>query len=236
MDIKNSKIMQSLFRIKTDYFQLFYDSYITIRKTIGILSMSLPVLLIIGGLILNGGKLEQSLSAYYHNSLGDIFVLILGASGLLLMVYRGREKIVRALTSLGGVLALLIVIFPTKVPAAVAKSYGVEGLYGVFKMAPDTSRILHTIFAVAFFILLGFISIWRFTDHAEGASEERKSKDRWYRLLGSTIVVCGVISLVISFFPGAFKFYPVIIVETIGLEAMGLTWLIKGARKIGKKN
>lgn len=203
---------------------VFYKSYIAIRRSIGYLGVLLPILLITGGLLLNGGTLEFSLSAYYHNNLGDIFVLFLGAAGMLLIAYRGGELIVRILTSLSGVLALLIILFPTYKP-------GIEGEYGVFKLDPLISGNIHMFCAISFFVILGIISFWRFTHHREGTPEERLKHDRWYKLLGLTIFICAAIYMFIAiFYRNAYASYPILILETIGLEAMGLTWLIKGSK------
>ncbi|MBB6481829.1 DUF998 domain-containing protein [Spirochaeta isovalerica] len=206
---------------------LLYQSYIIIRRSIGYLGVFLPVLLILGGLFLNEGKVEFSLSAYYHNNLGDIFVMCLGASGILLVAYRGREPFIRILTSLGGVLALLVILFPTEVK-------GVDGPYGILKLEPSLSGTIHLVCASLFFIVLGVISFWRFTDHTSDAEEERRKLDRWYKLLGLTSMLCAAVYLVlVLFFKGTLEWYPILVVETVGLEAMGFTWLIKGAKTIG---
>ncbi|MBN2656051.1 MAG: DUF998 domain-containing protein [Spirochaetales bacterium] len=207
---------------------LLYQSYIIIRRSIGYLGVSLPFLLIVGGLFLNGGKIEFSLSAYYHNNLGDIFVMVIGASGILLVAYRGREPFIRILTTISGVLAFLVIVFPTEV-------HGVGGPYGVLKLNPSLSGTFHLVFASLFFLVLGLISFWRFTDHTEDTTDDRRKHDRWYRLLGLTSFLCALVLLaVFLFFKGALEWYPVLIAETIGLEAMGLTWLIKGAKPVGK--
>lgn len=204
---------------------LLYDSYIIIRKSIGYLGILLPLLLIGGGLILNSGKIERSLSSYYHNNMGDVFVLVMGAAGMLLIAYRGREKIIRGLTTLGGVLALLIVLFPTHVQ-------GIEDPYGVFKVDPGLSGKIHMISAILFFIVLGVISFWRFTDHDPSSAEDRRKLDKWYRLLGLTILICALIYLLSVIFCGeSTAIHPILIAETVGLEAVGLTWLIKGSKK-----
>lgn len=204
---------------------IFYTSYIAIRKSIGYLGVLLPFLLVLGGLVFNKGSIEFSLSAYYHNNLGDIFVLVMGASGMLLVAYRGREKIIRGLTTAGGILALLIILFPTEVE-------GVPAPYGVFNLQPGLSGTLHMIFAIAFFIVLGIISFWRFTDHTEDTEPERLEKDRLYRLFGLTSFICAFLYFLVAIFlRGTMRFYPILIIEIIGLEAMGLTWLIKGSKK-----
>lgn len=203
---------------------LFYKSYLAIRRSIGFLGILLPLLLISGGLVFNSGSVEFSLSAYYHNNMGDLFVLILGAAGMLLLVYQGREIIIRILTSISGILALLIILFPTYTP-------GVTGGYGVFQLDPVLSGRIHMVCAIAFFALLGIISFWRFTDHRKDSPAERVKLDRWYKLLGLTILICAGLYLFIGiFFKEANTSYPILILETIGLEAMGLTWLIKGSK------
>ena len=65
-------IKQALIQIKQENDKLFYDSYLIIRRSIGILGILLPILLILGGLVSPDRSIESSLSAYYHNNLGDV--------------------------------------------------------------------------------------------------------------------------------------------------------------------
>lgn len=64
-------------------------SYLTLRKTIGILGLSFPFLLSLGGLVLFGTELQQSVSFYYHTRMGDAFVGILCVIGFFLFSYKG---------------------------------------------------------------------------------------------------------------------------------------------------
>lgn len=232
MDLKNNKIVKIIIDIKNDYDKLFYDSYIAIRRSIGILGISLPILLILGGIALNHCEVEESLSAYYHNNLGDIFVLMLGAAGILLIIYRGGEKIVRTLTTLGGIMGLFVIIFPNKEKIKTIESVTqidvTEKLYGVFQLPAEISDTFHLIAAVSFFVLLGIVSFSRFTKHTPGTSPKRLAYDRLYRIFGLTAGICGVVYGVIGFFPQQFEFAPVLFVELLGLEAMGLSWFFKG--------
>lgn len=202
--------------------KLLYDAYIIIRRAIGILAISLPFLLVIGGLIIGEKKIQVSLSAYYHNNLGDVFVLILGMAAILLILYRGRKKLFRILSSIGGVLALAVIAFPTDVPNPPVNPYG------IFLLPELPTEIIHNVSAIVFFIILGIISFFNFTDHLENTPVERKKKDPWYRFFGLLLFGAALALIVfVVFFPD----YPVIIAEFLGLEAFGWTWLIKSWKK-----
>ena len=214
-------IKQALIQIKQENDKLFYDSYLIIRRSIGILGILLPILLILGGLVSPDRSIESSLSAYYHNNLGDVFVLILGAAALLLIAYRGNKTGVRILTTAGGIMAMFVILFPTKMD-------GVPIPYGVFLIPPGPSWFLHNVFALSFFSILSVISFVHFTKHIEGTPDSRIKKNKWYKLFGIIIFISALLYGVFIFlFPG----YPVLIAETVGLEAIGATWLIKGWKK-----
>jgi hypothetical protein len=51
--------------------------YLTLRRTVGILGIALPFVLILGGWIVFKTSLQGSLSAYYHTGMRDVFVGIL---------------------------------------------------------------------------------------------------------------------------------------------------------------
>ena len=64
-------------------------SYFTLRKTLGLLGILLPFVLVFGNWIIFRDGLENSISSYYHTGMGDVFVGILFAMGLFLFSYKG---------------------------------------------------------------------------------------------------------------------------------------------------
>ncbi len=206
-----------------DFHNLLYKSYIIIRRSIGILAVLLPFLLVLGGLASkNEALVQRSLSAYYHNNMGDVFVIVLAMAAFLLIAYRGRTSIVRVLTTVSGILALFIIAFPTKVdnPPIVP--------YGIFKLPSYHSMLIHYISAILFFILLGFVSFFHFTSHLDNSPDSRRKNDKWYRIFGAVMFMAATY---IIFFVIVFPNYNVLVAEFIGLEALGFTWLFKGWKR-----
>lgn len=51
-------------------------SYLTLRKTIGILGIFLPLTLVIGSILFGDCiTIQQSISNYYHTNMRDVFVV-----------------------------------------------------------------------------------------------------------------------------------------------------------------
>src|SRR5665213_3324723 len=89
-------------------------SYLTLRRSIGILAIALPLVLLIGFLLLNiGCSLPPSISHYFYTSLGSYFTGTLCAVSLFLFSYNGPENADRRASFFASVCALFIVFFPT---------------------------------------------------------------------------------------------------------------------------
>ena len=89
---------------------------IRLRKTLGWLGMLLPIIVLILCLIFQcvpGHIFPDSISAtYYFGPTITPFMIILGAASILLMCYRGYEKIDDVINTLTGVAGLCICLFP----------------------------------------------------------------------------------------------------------------------------
>ena len=67
-------------------------SYLTLRKTIGLLGIVFPFLLCLGGLIVFKTGIQYSISSYYHTGMRDVFVGTLCIIGFFLLSYRGYDR------------------------------------------------------------------------------------------------------------------------------------------------
>jgi peptidoglycan/LPS O-acetylase OafA/YrhL len=89
---------------------------IRLRKTLGWLGMLLPVIVLVLCLIFQcvpGHLLPDSISqTYYFAPTITPFMIILGAASILLMCYRGYEKIDDIINTLTGIAGLCICLFP----------------------------------------------------------------------------------------------------------------------------
>src|SRR5438128_1722453 len=128
-------------------------TYLTLRKIIGILAITLPFILVIGSFILDTPKeLHSSLSAYYYSHVRNILVGVLCGVSLFLFSYHGYEWKDSLASKLAGFFALGIAFLPT-LPLS--------------ENDPDkTARLLSTLHYVSsgiFFVILSYMSIFLFT-------------------------------------------------------------------------
>ena len=100
----------------------FLLHYLTLRRSLGILGVLLPVILIFGDLAIGeGGGLQPSLSHYYDTIMVGVFVGVLFAIGVFLFSYRGYETPAKKPYELSDnvagkvacVAALAVALFPT---------------------------------------------------------------------------------------------------------------------------
>src|SRR3989304_3888454 len=125
-------------------------SYLTLRKTIGLLGTALPFVLSLGALILFQTGIQSSISSYYHTDMRDVFVGTLCVIGVFLLSYKGYERTDDIAGDLGCVFAVGVALFPTA-PDSTASS--VDRLIGY----------VHHAFAALFFLTLIYFSLFLFT-------------------------------------------------------------------------
>lgn len=189
-------------------------SYRSLRRTIGILGIALPILLIIG----NMGHVEKSISYYYYTKMSTVFTGVLITFALVLYTYKGsvleNEKVSEnTLTHLGGFFALLVALVPTM--------FG-ENTSNLFYSHNDPVRgFIHNGSAVLFIFIMGLVVLLKF------------SKAKFYRNFYKTtgwLVMLGLAFTIYAFvytklngrqlFNGA-----VFWGESFSLWAFGAAWL-----------
>jgi hypothetical protein len=191
-------------------------SYRDLRRGIGILGLALPLALIIGH-----RGLQQSISSFYYSDMRNWFVGSMWATGFFLIFYR-YQRVDNILTSVAGVLAILVSMCPTT-PGVLHPS--------------STSKIigaLHLTFAGSFLLVLAFICFFLFTRSSLPPGERGTLKgirNGIYRGCGiaiaAAIVAAALFELVGS---QAFRssWNPVFWCESVAVAAFGAAWLIKG--------
>ena len=194
-------------------------SYLSMRRAIGILGISLPFVLIIGAFIkAEPQALQDSISDYYHTGMRDYFVGILCAVALFLFSYKGyvneKEKYKfkdNIAGNLAAIFALLVAFCPTS-----------GSLIGK----------IHLVSAGLFLLTLSYFSFFLFTKGTSDTVQKRRRK-RVYRSCG--IIIAGALLLLILYFaflkelfPCIQNIKPVLLLETVALIAFGTSWLIKG--------
>lgn len=201
-------------------------SYLTMRRTIGVLGIALPLVVVLGGLIENPHMLQGSISGYYYTNMRDFFVGILCVVALFLISYQGYERIDNIVANLAGFSALGMIIFPTKM------SYHKIEKVGMFLIDDNISGFLHLFFATVFFFTLSYNAIFLFTKrHSVNISKEKRRRNILYRACGIIMLIQILLIIVYMVFlreTYLSKTYPILIFESFALFAFGISWLVKG--------
>lgn len=191
-------------------------SYLTLRKILGLLGISMVPLLIIGTVAIDhSNHIEVSVSAYYYTSMRNALIGILCCMSLFLLSYHGYERIDSVISKLAGLFALGIAFFPTSPGDS----------------KDDLVSVLHYVCSGIFFFLLSYMSIFLFTKSAGHKTKDKMKRDRLYRVCG-IVMAASVICIPLDGIPAIHDkisfLKPTLIFETLALSAFGFSWIIKG--------
>ena len=193
-------------------------SYLTLRKVIGILGISLAFVCILVGLAFGTGDIESSISAYYLTNARDIMVSVLAIAGAFLLTYKGYDLMDNILSSIAGISAIGIAIFPMDFMAP----------GNVFGLGMPAVATFHYIFTVVFFAALAVIAFFQFTKTGGNPTPQKLKRNWVYRICG-VVIILTLLILALGFLEVfATGYYFVLIVEIIMLFAFGISWLVKG--------
>lgn len=182
---------------------------IRLRLVLGCLAILLPWIV-----ALLAGKIPASISAtYYLPQCITPFMIILGASAILLMCYKGYEVIDDIILSLSGLFGLGICLFPTYTSA--------YDRVGTFQLPVNVSSALHNTCAIIFFALLAYNSFFLFTKGDGNPTKNKKIRNIIFRVCGVGMLASFLILLLPSFY------IQVWLVETIALFFFGVSFLTK---------
>lgn len=182
---------------------------IRLRVVLGIFAILLPWIV-----ALLNGEIPESISAtYYVPQCITPFMGILISSSILLMCYKGYDRLDDVILSLCGITGLCICLFPTYTT--------LYETVGTFQLVPKTSSMLHNISAIIFFGLLAYNSFFLFTKGSDTPTRNKKIRNIIYR-------VCAV-GMIASFLIMLLPYFRIQIwlVETIALSFFGLSFLTK---------
>lgn len=180
-----------------------------LRAMLGWLGMLLPWIV-----VLLVGYFPDSISATWYTNACTVFMIILGSASILLISYRGYEKIDDIILTSSGVFGLGICLFPCAIPNSPDK-------VGTFLIDISTSNTIHFVCAIAFFVLLAYNSFFLFTKSSGEMTKKKRMRNIIYR-------VCGV-GMVASFIIMAFPYFPcqTWITEALALFFFGISFLTK---------
>jgi hypothetical protein len=197
-------------------------SYLTLRKAIGWLGISLPFTVSLGAFLFFQTKLQGSISGYYHTGTRDVFVGTLWAIGFFLLSYKGYEPIDNLVGNLACIFAVGITLFPTR--PEINPAAGSKWISG-----------LHFTFAALFFLTLIYFSLFLFTktDPTKPPTERKLQRNKVYKTCGYVMAGCIALIAIYSFLPESItaplKSVNLIFwLETIAVLAFGVSWLTKG--------
>jgi hypothetical protein len=188
-------------------------SYLILRRAIGILGVLFPLLLAV--LCASAGScsgIEDSISAYYHTDVRDLFVGILFTIGWFLYSYKGPDRIDNILANAACGFALGVALCPTRSPVAALQT-------------------MHFVCAVGLFLLLAYFSLFLFTKHGPSMTAQKRTRNRVFRICGYVMLACiALIALYAALgAPAALRSWkPVFWLESIALWAFGFSWITKG--------
>ena len=190
-------------------------TYANLRLGVAAISIAFPLLLWAGGAI-QGLPLQESMSAYYHATIGDKsmrtwFVGILFAVGVILYLYKGYSDRENIALNFAGAFAIGIAVFPME-----------------WNCGAECKTItIHGVCAVLFFLLIAYVCIWCASDTLHLIKDEARERRflNIYRLIGAGLILSPLTALVltqISQQTGAFTFFA----EAAGIWAFASYWLL----------
>ena len=197
-------------------------TYLEVRRTIGILGLLFPFILLIGALVLFQTGIQSSISNYYHTGMRDVFVGMLFVIGFFLFAYKGYERSDNIAGNLACIFAVGVALFPC------TPDYGATAIDHII-------GYIHLAFATLFFLTLIYFSLFLFTKTNPDRTPTKKKLQRntVYKICGYIMFVCIVLIFVYIILPDSIASFfetlnPVYWLETFTVLAFGISWLVKG--------
>lgn len=234
-------------------------SLLTIRFNGGAVGMLLPLVLIAADFATSGEycvRVRDSLSAYYHSGARDVFVIGLGIVGFLLFSYkRNRRSAANTMSSIAGVAAIGVAVFPTGLPGPIpvgecgagAAPPGPTALQTA--LGEDRTATVHVVSALVVFAMFVLMCVTTaLHDRAHPflrPAVAGPESSAWRRLLARvsnradwrfhlgcalTIVAGGALSLLASATHTVLPLHlgPLWVAEVVGILAFSASWFVKG--------
>ena len=209
-------------------------TYRRLRRMIGILGLTLPVILVLLSLIpFFKTSIQPSISHYYYTNLREIFTGTLCGVGLFLICYRGHNNPVpwkndNFLSNVAGVMAFGVAFFPTNVE---------DDMINIHTLIPVEEWVgwLHYACAAVLFLSFSALAINVFTigqNKDEQLPESWMNENNIYKFCGYSILVF-IVLVPVTAYLDLFD-YSTLVLEALSLFAFGTAWLIKG-RALGDK-
>jgi|SRR5271165_5247581 len=194
-------------------------SYLSLRKAVGIIGLSLPFVLALGKVVLQGCGLQSSISGYYYTDVRGVFVGALCAIGVFLMSVRGFDRRDQVAGGLACLFAVGVALLPTTPDRGATRS---DEIIGAFHLA----------FAALLFLTLAYFCLKLFilTD-TPTPTPQKLQRNGVYRVCGYLILV-SIFSIAVAALPQVKDrvagLKPRFWLESVAVVAFGVAWLVKG--------
>lgn len=214
----------------------------SLRKLVGILGMLLPVALYLFIQVdARYSSILPSISHYYFTRAGGIFVICVSLLAVFLLIYKGEEPKDYFASSVAGIFALMVVLFPTDNLGDIEN--GKYMAVTVTKLnISDFRPGFHYLSAAIFLLTLAGMAFFLFTKSNQAPSKRTKRKiirNRIYRVCAIVMVIAMavVFSGFLCLIPPDFYDRNCITfwMEVVAIEAFGFAWLVKGEFILGDK-
>jgi hypothetical protein len=215
-------------------------TYAATRRGLGFIAIIFPLLLLIGGYFLARLQLEGSMSAYYHSSplsqadellhpgthilpgvgvMRNWFVGLLFALGIILFLYKGFTRMEDYALNIAGVMGLGVALFPM--------AWG-NTFKGMEFTVLGIQLSLHGTCALALFLCIGYVCIFRAADTLDLIKDAKKRKHYRvaYKWLGWAMIASPLTAFLLSSVfhkHNAYTFF----IELAGIWVFAAYWLLK---------
>jgi hypothetical protein len=189
-------------------------------RGVGLLSLALPVVLVLGNLWLDGGGVQDSISAYYYTVMRDYFVGSNCAVGAFLVCYRGRPAD-NYLSTAAALFVVALSLLPTTEPGTNHTS------------TQATVGSIHFLCATLYFLLQAGLALFLFTrtDPHRRPTPQQRLRNVLYRVCGIVIVACLVLIAATNILLSEqlrHEIHSLFLLESIATWAIAMAWLVRG--------
>ena len=213
----------------------FVKSYLLLRQGIGVLGISLPFVLMIGGYFIGPcQQVQPSISHYYYSVMHIWFVGTLCVLGGLLISYRGRNKFENIVSNCAGAFAFGVAIFPTGFDTFRGDDWPCRFIQFCPNIPGYVEKVHFTCAGLLFLCFAIFCFVFFQKPDSDISTDLKKiRRNKFYKFCGWAIVVS--IAFIGYFFifgrPQSIPFinYSTLIFETTSLLFFGSSWLLKGS-------
>jgi hypothetical protein len=212
------------------------QNYLIFRNAIGVIGIATPILLILLSGIITAGDywIQPSISHYYYSVMHFLFLFILILLGSFLIFYKGNGKVKweDIISTLAGISAFLVAIFPTEYDGFNGNPFlNVENWKPWFNYLHfGSAAILFLCFAYFCFI------IFQKSDHIIKTEEDeikKNNRNKIYTICGIlilfSIIMIAIFSFIFNDFANKNFINYIFYFECVALWAFGFSWIIKGS-------